>query len=566
MMPIKRQLWLLTLALEGAALLTAQSVTGAAIDRDLAEVTIPQLERFYETHRYTVTQVVRWYAARIERYDGIYQAIEQRDFESALATATQQDAEAARVRNLVRRPLWGVPIVIKANTSIQGRVTTDGWAGFVIPGHELIAPKDATVIAKLQAAGAVIIGRTNMPDLAFSDTTRSTSFGRTGNAYDVRYSPGGSSGGAVTAISANFAVVGTGTDTGNSIRMPASSSAVVGVLPTRGLVSIAGIAPLDWLRDNAGPIARNVTDAAIVLGVMAGEDPADFRTRGSAASAQPGPYTRYLSNDALRGKRFGVPAFIVMEHTPAPGQPVGKDWLQPETRAMFMKAVDELRAAGATIVFDDSMLPETFRQAIGKVVTWPYRLEGTEAFLKDYGPAEYHSSADYEKVVGSPLHYIITGVPRTTDSASVLPFPPVPQMVLETDPNAESNFFGPQREALALYNDTLERFHLDGFVYPAAQMPPPDETMPQDGQLSSGPHSVTSWVNRIGVPAVVVPAGFYASGLPFGLEFSARRWEDGDLLGWAYAYEQSTKHRRPPILVEKGLLARQVNKPGEAGQ
>jgi len=558
MMSAKRLLWLLILALEGAALLTAQSVLGAAIDRDLAEVTIPQLERFYENRRYTVTQVVRWYAARIEKYDGIYQAIEQRDFESALATAARQDAEAARMRNLARPPLWGVPIVIKANTSIQGRVTTDGWAGFVIPGHELIAPKDATVIAKLQAAGAIIIGRTNMPDMAFSDTTRSTSFGRTGNAYDVRYSPGGSSGGAVTAISANFAVVGTGTDTSNSIRMPSSTSAVVGVLPTRGLVSIAGIAPFDWLRDNAGPIARNVTDAAIVLGVMAGEDPADFRTRGSTTSAQPGPYTRYLSKDALRGKRFGVPAFIVMEHMPAPGESVGEDWLHPQTRAMFMRAVDELRAAGATVLFDDSILPETFAKAVDKVVTRPYRLEGTEAFLKEYGPAQYHSSADYERVLGSPLPYVITGLPRATDNVSALAFPPVPQMVLETDPNAESNFFGPQREALTLYNDTLERFQLDGFIYPAAQIPPPDETMPQDGQLSSGPHSATGWVNRIGVPTVVVPAGFYASGLPFGLEFSARKWKDGDLLGWAYAYEQSTKHRRPPILVEKGLLARKA--------
>jgi Asp-tRNA(Asn)/Glu-tRNA(Gln) amidotransferase A subunit family amidase len=561
MMAIKRQLLLLTLGLEGAAFLTSQSVFGAAIDRELAEVTIPKLERFYETHRYTVTQVVHWYAARIEKYDGIYQAIEQRDFESAFATAAREDAEAARVANLARPPLWGVPIVIKANTSIQGRVTTDGWAGFVIPGHELIASKDATVVAKLRAAGAIIIGRTNMPDLAFSDTTRSTSFGRTGNAYDVRYSPGGSSGGAVTAVSANFAVVGTGTDTSNSIRMPSSTSAVVGVLPTRGLVSIAGIAPFDWLRDNTGPIARNLTDAAIVLGVMAGEDPGDFRTRGSATSAQPGPYTRYLSKDALRGKRFGVPAFIVMEHTAVPGEPAGEDWLHPQTRAMFMKAVEELRAAGATVLFDDSILPETFQQAVGKVVTRPYRLEGTEAFLKEYGPAEYHSSADYEKIVGSPLPYVITGLQRATDNVSALPFPPVPQMVLETDSNAESNFFGPQREALALYNDTLERFHLDGFVYPAAQIPPPDETMPQDGQLSSGPHSATGWVNRIGVPTVVVPAGFYASGLPFGLEFSARRWKDGDLLAWAYSYEQSTKHRRPPILVEKGLLARKVGKP-----
>jgi Asp-tRNA(Asn)/Glu-tRNA(Gln) amidotransferase A subunit family amidase len=128
------------------------------------------------------------------------------------------------------------------------------------------------------------------------------------------------------------------------------------------------------------------------------------------------------------------------------------------------------------------------------------------------------------------------------------------QAILETDPNANANFFEPQRQALALYNDPLERLHLDGFVYPAAQMPPPDETMPQNGQLSSGPHSATGWVNRIGVPAVVVSGGFYPSGLPFGLELSAARWKDGDLLGWAYAYEQATKHRHPPVLVETGLL------------
>src|SRR5215467_14370348 len=108
----------------------------------------------------------------------------------------------------------GVPIVIKANTSIQGKVTSDGWEGYVVPGHELIAPRDATVVARLRAAGAIILGHTNMPDFANSDTNRSTSFGRTGNAFDVRFSPGGSSGGTVTAVTANLAVLGTGTDTG----------------------------------------------------------------------------------------------------------------------------------------------------------------------------------------------------------------------------------------------------------------------------------------------------------------------------------------------------------------
>src|SRR5258707_3454554 len=149
-----------------------------------------------------------------------------------------------------------------------------------------------------------------MPDFANADTNRSRAFGRTGNAYDVRFSPGGSSGGTVTSVTSNFALLGNGTDTGNSIRMPAATSALVGVFPTRGLVSIAGIAPLDWLLDNTGPIARDVTDAAIALDVMAGQDPLDPRTKESSL-AQPGPYTSYLKTDALRGKRFGVPTFIL---------------------------------------------------------------------------------------------------------------------------------------------------------------------------------------------------------------------------------------------------------------
>ncbi len=519
-----RRLLLLTFALP--AFLPAQT-----IDRDLLEVNIPQLEKLYTAHRHTVTQVVKWYLARISKYDGIYRSVCAVDAPGALAAAAREDADAAAGgRNFQRGPMWGVPIVIKANTSIKGLITSDGWKGFVIPGHELIAPEDAPVVAKLRAAGAVILGQTNMPDFAASDTTRSSAFGRTGNAYDVRFSPGGSSGGTVTAVTANFAVLGTGTDTSNSIRMPSSTSAVVGVLPTRGLVSIAGIAPLDWLLDDTGPIARDVTDAAIALGVMAGEDPLDFRTKGSAAKAQPGPYGQYLKADALKGKRFGVPAFIV-----AGG-------LQAETRALFLKAIDELRGAGATVVMDDAILPASFDSLVGKIRTGPYHQEGVDAFLKDFGPAQYKSVDDYAKAVGSPLPPMLA-----MGGGQKIP-------TLEDDPAAESNFFAPQREALAEYTGTLDRLHLDGYVYPAAQMPPPDETMPQDGRLSSGPHSNTGWVNPLGVPAVVVSGGFYASGLPFGMEISARQWKDGDLLGWAYAYEQATHHRHPPILVEQGLL------------
>ena len=536
------------------------------MDHDLLEVTIPQLEELYRSHKYTVTEVVQWYMARIARYNGIYRAVQTLDEKGALATAAREDAEAKAGGSSFRRgPMWGVPVVIKANTSIKGLITTDGWKGYMIPGHELIAPRDATIVARLRAAGAVILGHTNMPDFAASDTNRSTAYGRTGNAYDVRFSPGGSSGGTVTAVTANMALLGNGTDTGNSIRMPSATSSVVGVFPTRGLVSIAGIAPLDWLLDNTGPIARDVTDAVIALDVMAGEDAADPRTTGSAAKAQPGPYTQYLKADALKGKRFGVPAFVLtgagipFQGIPSSATPSevatqtadAVEKLRPETREAFMKAIEGLRAAGATVVFDDSILPDSFAVTIARVGTVPYIREGTEKFLAEYGPAQYHSAAEYEKAVGLPLPATIIGV---TDPTTQKGRRAVAQALIESDPQADANFFTPRKKALEAYDEVLDRLHLDGLVYPAAQMPPPDETMPQDGRISGGPHSATGWVNMIGVPAVVVPGGFYPGGLPFGLELSARPWKDGDLLGWAYAYEQATKHRRPPVLVEQGLL------------
>src|SRR5580658_9303442 len=498
---------------------TARHASQEAMDRDLLEITIPKLEQLYRNHKYTVTEVVHWYVARIEKYNGIYRAVQNLDLPGALATAAREDAQAkAAGSNFMRGPLWGVPIVTKANTSIKGLVTTDGWKGYMIPGHELIAPKYATIIVKLRAAGAVILGQTNMPDFAASDTNRSTAYGRTGNAYDVRFSPGGSSGGTVTAVTSNYAVLGNGTDTGNSIRMPAATSSVVGVFPTRGLVSIAGIAPLDWLLDNTGPIARDVTDAAIALDLMAGPDPLDGRTADSVAMAEHGPYTAYLKADALKGKRFGVPAFILQgAGIPTHGIPSSEPAsvvaanreaaripLQPETRKAFMKALEGLRAAGATVVFDDSILPDRFAETVSRVCTLPYIREGTAKFLAGYGPPQYHSPEEYQQATGSPLPATIIG---GTDADAPQERPLMTQATLETDPRAEANYLAPRRRALAAYNDALERLHLDGFVYPAIQMPPPDETMPQDGQLSTGPHSDTIWVNMIGVPAVVVPGG-----------------------------------------------------------
>jgi amidase len=524
----------------GMPVLTAEEQ--ARMDRDLMEIDIPRLQAMYARHLYTVEQVTRWYMGRIARYNGVYRDVQTVDVEGVLAAARREDEGKG-----VHGALWGVPMVIKANTAVKGLPDTDGWAGFAIPGHQFVAERDATVVARLRAAGAVILGITNMPDFAASDTNRSTAFGRTGNAYDVRFSPGGSSGGTVTAVTSNEAMIGTGTDTANSIRMPAGTSSVVGMLPTRGLTSIAGIAPLDWLRDNTGPIGRNVTDVAIALGVMAGEDAAaDFRTKGSAANAagagQTGSYMRFLKKDSLRGKRFGVPGFIFTDK---------EEVLQASTKTMLMKAVESLRAAGAEVVIDEALLPQSFLEENGRIVSRIFLKDGADQWIAAWGPAEYRTGAAYTNATGVAWPAVFTGERRPGGVAATAP---QPQIRFDGEA-AEKNFFGPQRVSLAAFVAALDRLHLDGVIYPSAQSPPPDETMLQDGELSSGPHSATGWVNRIGVPAVVVPAGFYADGLPFGLEIAARPWRDGDLLGWGYGFEQATKARRPPVLVEKGLLS-----------
>jgi len=554
---------LIGLTLAAALVAAPTPAPSPAMDHDLMDVTVDGLHALYRDHRYTVSQVVRWHLQRIARYDGVYQAVQTLNDRAALELAAREDKDAA-APGFSPGPLYGVPIVIKANTSIQGLITTDGWRGFMLPGHELVAPRDATIVVRLKAAGAIIIGVTNMPDFAASDTTRSTAFGRTGNAYDVRFSPGGSSGGTVTSVTSNFAVLGNGTDTGNSIRMPVATSNLVGIFPTRGLVSIAGIAPLDWQLDNTGPIARTVADAAIALGVMAGEDPLDPATAGSASKAQGGTYTRYLTPGSLKGKRFAVPAFVLDGEgtafqgvcpgaTPqeaAKAQADARMPLKPETRAAFMKAVEELRAAGATVIIDPAILPTSWAVKASRICTLPYIRDGMDRFLGAFGPADYRSVDGYAKAVGKPMPSVVIGGETAGMNASRH----VNQVVLASDPGAETALLGPRREALAAYEGELDRLHLDGFVYPAIQMPPVDETMPQDGGVTGGPHSDTAFINMLGAPAISIPAGFYPDGLPFGIEFGARRWHDGDLISWAYDYELHTHHRRQPVLVEGGML------------
>lgn len=504
-----------------------------AMDGDLLEVSIPKLESYYASGKYSAVQVTRWHLARIAKYNPEYNAFIKLFPEQALARAAQLDADAAAHKP--KGPLWGVPVVVKASISIAGEVTSLGWWGYARPGLELRARANATVVNRLLDAGAIILGQTNMPDLAASDTTISSVAGRTGNAYAAEFSPGGSSGGSATATAANFALFALGTDGGNSIRNPASNLSLVGVLPTHGLISIAGVHAGNWLRERTGPMTRTVTDAAIVLDALSSPDSKDSKTSESMGH-RPASFTSYLRSGALKGKRLGVPKFV-LDGTPSKPNPnYWNKGTSPATRAAFMKTVEELRAAGATVVFADDILPESFSELVAKIHDARYWRQGVDAFLAQYGPPAYRSTEEFEAVVG--VNYPADGVGG-----------PDTGHILEEDPEAESKYFEPRRQALQVLRDTMKQYALDAFVYPPLQVPPTFEGRPLPSDFpSDGPYSATGWLNKLGIPAVVVPAGFYGSGLPYGVEIAGDQWSEGNLLSYAYDFEQRTHHRKPPQL------------------
>lgn len=514
----------LTLTL-GAACSAVSPLSAIALgglgNLDLEEVTISDLRRRYSERRLTVRQVTDWHLARIQALNPALRAVVRIMPERARIQAAALDA-MGRPDN---RPLWGVPILVKDNTAVGGEQLTNGWSGYDLSGHAFVARKSAVVVRRLEAAGAIILGHSNMPDFAKSDTTTSTILGRTGNAYDPNRSPGGSSGGAAVAVADSLAVAAQGTDTGNSIRNPAANAALVGVLPTRGLVSIDGIHPYDWLLDNTGPLTRTVTDAALLLEAMA--KPVSRRSWPS--------YSSSLKRNSLAGRRLGVPRFI-LEGSPH-ARPMPRYWnrgASPETRKHFLGILDELRSCGAVIVLDDHLMDETFDALALKILTKPYRQQGVDAFLADYAPAGLTSVAGYGDTIGRP--FPIEGL---TDG--------VAQLALENDPRGAEDYSRPRKALMAAFEATLTRFKLDGLVYPALQVRPNDERTPLPNDYpADGPYSATNWVNRLGIPAVVTPAGFDADGLPYAVEMAGRAGRDADVLGWAFAYEQATHHRKPP--------------------
>ncbi|MEL6248952.1 MAG: amidase family protein, partial [Cyanobacteria bacterium J06627_15] len=329
-------------AVVGLALTLGLATVPAALNAQelrLETATIPELQAAMAAGDLTSEQLVQRYLDRIEAYDDQGPAISALISvnPNALAEAAALDAE--REAGNLRGPLHGIPIILKDNYDTADMPTTAG--SVVLEGS--LPPDDAFVVARLRDAGAIILGKANMSEFAFSygRLGYSSLGGLTLNPYDLTRNASGSSSGTAAAIAANFAVLGTGTDTAGSIRGPASVTGLVGIKPTQGLISRDGIVPLTLSFDVAGPMAKTVTDAAIALGIMAGPDPNDPRTAESEGSYYT-DYTQFLDADALAGARIGVAR-----------QFMGGN---PEVDALTEAAIEQLEAAGATVV--DITFPE----------------------------------------------------------------------------------------------------------------------------------------------------------------------------------------------------------------
>lgn len=509
---------------------TASALSNA--DIDIVEMTAVQLREGYAARTFTVEQVTRAFLDRIARYEGRYNAFISMN-PDALAEAQALDVELAG--SGPRGPLHGVPVVVKDNIDMAGLVTTAGWEGFSSAhgGVDMIPQTDAPVAARLRAAGAVILGKTNLPDFAGHGTrTISSVAGVTLNPYNVTKAPGGSSGGTATAVNASFAVLGLGTETGGSIQNPAAAQALVGVKPTYGLVPLAGVVPLSGSYvDVAGPLARTVYDAALALDVLAGPTNEDLSTWAAAGHMPEAGYAAGLERGALEGRRFGL---------------VGSGWrerflpLAPETEARYREAIAALQELGAETV-EDPFVDSGFRELYGQQSRAPTQSAyDLHVYLRRLGEAApFDSVEEWEALAGRPLT-------RARNREGELNPPARPSATEGGDA-----FQAWRHEILALVRGVLEDNDLDGLFFPQAGAPAPDlveDPERPDFNPNNWPELPSNIINDIGLPVVTVPFGYYDDGTPFVLAFIGDRWSEADLLRWAFDLEQATRARRPPAL------------------
>jgi len=484
------------------------------------ETTVRQLHAAYLAGKTTAHQVTQAYIDRIAAYDkrGPYLNSLISVSQHALADADKLDARLKSTGELIG-PLHGIPIIVKDNLDTFDMPTSSGVALF----KDFVPPKDAFIVARLRSAGAIILAKSSLSELAMglADTINSVLPGFTRNPYNTAYASGGSSGGTGVAIAANFGTVGIGTDTGGSVRAPSSINNLVGIRPTVGLVSRTGMGPLDSQRDTPGPMGRSVEDVARVLDVIAGVDPVDSRTAAAEGSI-PRTYTAFLDKNGLKGARIGIFRQTLRL----------QDGADPEVIALFERAIGELRAGGAQIV-EDFTVPgfETFprppQTAARTKADW-------EAFFAYEGPTFPVKSVAglRDAPAGKGVHPLHAA--RVAQIAAITVSP-------EQDPQTVQG-----RKDEQMYRETLsaamDNARVDALVFPVWTFPPKlngDRGQTPQGSLTFI-GSATQW------PVMVVPMGFVGENLPMGLQILGRPWSEGQLIRFAYAYEVVSHHRRPP--------------------
>jgi amidase len=483
----------------------------------LDETTIAATQAAIRSGQITCHQLVEQYLARIRAYDqstrlNTVVVLNQK----ALADADRLDRDFAHTRKLL--PLEGIVIVVKDNYDTRGLQTTGG--SLALKGF---APKqDAFMVKRLRDAGAIILFKSNMAEWAFSPVvTESSIAGVTRNPYDLTRVPAGSSGGTAAAVAANLAEVGIGTDTGDSIRGPASHNDLVGIRPTIGLTSRDGIIPLNIAADVGGPLARTVADAAAMLTVLAGYDPADPVTQRSIGHTH--VYTQDLNRNALSGARIGILRRYIDTAT-----------TDPEIKALIGQAIADLKAQGAIIV-DPFDIPN-YDKLTDDIGCGNFQTDVNKWFATYASDAPVHS---LQQVVDSGLYlpYIEQQMKQSVDptpepGASVCPTP-IPDTWHDKKKSALRN---------ALLS-AMDANHLDAILYPTWSNPPRlvGDLKTPDGDNNQVLSPMT------GFPAITVPMGFTHGVLPAGLQLLGRAWSEGQLFGYAYAYEQATHHRKPPV-------------------
>jgi Asp-tRNA(Asn)/Glu-tRNA(Gln) amidotransferase A subunit family amidase len=545
-----RQLFLLALLLwltVGCAR-PAPPETPAPTGLDVVELTIDAIQADYAAGRYSAVDLTRAFLARIRRFEDRYNAFISLN-SGALATAAALDAEYAS--SGPRGPLHGIPLVLKDNIDQAGRVTTAGYAGFssAAGGIDMIPGDDAAVVERLREAGAIILGKTNLPDFAGHGTrTRSSVAGVTLNPYNIRKAPGGSSGGTATAVNASFAVAGLGTETGGSIQNPASAQALVGVKPTFGLVPLEGVVPMSAAYvDVVGPIARSVKDAAYLLDVIAGTTEEDHRTQAASEHIPRGGYVSALSDSALAGRRFGL---------------VGTGWrdsflpLDPATERFYRQAIEVLRVQGAEVV-EDPFRGSGFKERYGDQPR--SRSEDRDEmaeYLRGLGPgAVFHSVEEWEALTGRPFRGRgqRRGGRDDTARSDTSWMDPARTARSDTSWTEPETFPRWRSEILEMFRQVLRENDLDGLFFPQASSPIPDlveDPDRPDYNPNNHPELPSNIVNGLGIPVVTVPFAYYDDGTPFVLAFVGDTWSEAQLLAFAYDFEEATRGRVAPDLTE----------------